>query len=92
MVNLLLGKMAEEKRTGVFWSGGNRAQEDFDNIRDFIKNNLGGDGMLYYDWWTLADIKGIGLDPANKGGTYWRMANRNSKGNSTQEFHSSRHG
>jgi hypothetical protein len=36
--------------------------------------------MLYYDWWTLADVTGMGLDSANKCGTYWRMCNRVSKG------------
>jgi hypothetical protein len=69
-----------EKRTGIFWSGGNKAEEDWDNINGFINNQLGGNAMLYFDYLKSDDLKGMGLDPANRGGTYWRLANRSSKG------------
>jgi hypothetical protein len=69
--------MPVEKRTGVFWTGGNQSPKV---VEAFIETELRGNGMLYYSWSSMDDIIAMGLDPANKGGTYWRMVNRSSKG------------
>lgn len=80
IINIFLGRIPSNKRTGMFWSGGNKSPEDYNNIHEFNRTELGGNGVWYFQWWNLDNIKAMGLDPDNKGGTYWRMVNRVSKG------------
>ncbi|KAF4633036.1 hypothetical protein G7Y89_g5086 [Cudoniella acicularis] len=79
-IDLVITRAPEDKRTGVFWSGGSTTTADFDNIKEFIKEELKDKAIYYRDVYFPSDMVDQGLPSTlPRSNHYWRMANRNSK-------------